>query len=779
MRIKLLDIKGFGRFTNTRIEPHEGVNVIYGRNEAGKTTLMAFIKAMLYGLKGGRKRDNRYQPWQGEVYAGMMEYALSDGQTFRIGRNFQKNTVQVLDGSANNITSQFPLDREQGPRFAETHLGIPGSLFEKTAFIGQMQSAVQEEGKKLVLERISNLSAWGGEELSLSKALAALEAARMAHVGTERSSTRPLDRVTHRIAQLEKQKAETVEQMDKCLDAWRLLRENQERLKFLKDELEVLRESRDKQLDARLSRLSDEYCELEKQLKTNEDKKELMQIRMEELERYGRLEDAPEEMGRLMAELSDLQKALKGLNTRSDELHLQMLDCGQLMEERQDFKARMTAIEQELSGKSERSQAQSTSRNLLIASLLSLGLSALALTGWLLTPSGILNMAFIAASPVFLVLSLVLLLLKARHRSNTMSRELKAIRKQGFTSLEQYLARKQDYLALAYTLESSQKELEVSDLKKKDYLKRKNEIVEILGSKLQKPGLSEEQLDREVESFKASLQEYRSLVSQLAVMDQGLKGLQDRMASFLREASVLTGGRIKTVEDLKSKYQTASSGAYPGQAGDMDVHTKMEELTLQIRDAEINVKEYETRLENAPSEGLLAEIEEELSRLYERKQQLEDLGISLTEAMDGLRVVARNLQKDYTPELNREMSRMARAITRDRYGDIRIDDAMGLMLEAPGYEALVPLEQLSGGTIDQVYLAMRLAAVGLMERGGEKLPLFMDEPFAQYDDDRVTSAFQLLSDISTQRQIFLFTCKEREVTLAREVFGDRLNIIRL
>jgi chromosome segregation ATPase len=129
--------------------------------------------------------------------------------------------------------------------------------------------------------------------------------------------------------------------MAKSLDAWRLLRENQERLRSLKGELEALRQSRDKQLDARLSRLSDEYCELEKQLKIKEDEKELMQIRMGELERFSRMdEEAPEEIGRLMAELSDLQRNLKALSTRADELHLKILDCGQLMEERQAFRQR-------------------------------------------------------------------------------------------------------------------------------------------------------------------------------------------------------------------------------------------------------------------------------------------------------------------------------------------------------------------------------------------------------------------------------------------------------
>ncbi|NLO40732.1 MAG: AAA family ATPase, partial [Ruminiclostridium sp.] len=83
MKVERLEIRGFGRFENKTFTPGGGMNVIYGVNEAGKTTLQTFIKAMLFGLKGGRRGKDgslsptrQYKPWSADSYGGMMEYVL-------------------------------------------------------------------------------------------------------------------------------------------------------------------------------------------------------------------------------------------------------------------------------------------------------------------------------------------------------------------------------------------------------------------------------------------------------------------------------------------------------------------------------------------------------------------------------------------------------------------------------------------------------------------------------------------------------------------------------
>ena len=56
MKLLELHIEGFGKFHNKTISFHDGMNVIYGKNEAGKSTLHTFIRGMLFGIERGRGR---------------------------------------------------------------------------------------------------------------------------------------------------------------------------------------------------------------------------------------------------------------------------------------------------------------------------------------------------------------------------------------------------------------------------------------------------------------------------------------------------------------------------------------------------------------------------------------------------------------------------------------------------------------------------------------------------------------------------------------------------
>ena len=86
MKIKELYIKAFGRFTDRRIVPGDGLNIIYGLNEGGKSTVHGFIEAMLFGfVKPGVKRRvlmeeyERYRPWTGDLYGGSLVYQVEGG----------------------------------------------------------------------------------------------------------------------------------------------------------------------------------------------------------------------------------------------------------------------------------------------------------------------------------------------------------------------------------------------------------------------------------------------------------------------------------------------------------------------------------------------------------------------------------------------------------------------------------------------------------------------------------------------------------------------------
>ena len=96
--MKLLDlhIDGFGKFHHRDLSLEDGLNMIYGRNEAGKSTLHTFIRSMLFGLERGRGRASRNDcysrciPWEGQgAYGGRMRVE-HEGTVYRIERNFSR-----------------------------------------------------------------------------------------------------------------------------------------------------------------------------------------------------------------------------------------------------------------------------------------------------------------------------------------------------------------------------------------------------------------------------------------------------------------------------------------------------------------------------------------------------------------------------------------------------------------------------------------------------------------------------------------------------------------
>lgn len=96
MRLLELEIKNFGKFHNTNLVLQDGLHLICGENESGKSTIHTFIKAMLFGLERGRGRASvndtfsRYEPWENKnYYAGNLRFECG-GKIFCIRRNFDK-----------------------------------------------------------------------------------------------------------------------------------------------------------------------------------------------------------------------------------------------------------------------------------------------------------------------------------------------------------------------------------------------------------------------------------------------------------------------------------------------------------------------------------------------------------------------------------------------------------------------------------------------------------------------------------------------------------------
>lgn len=208
MRIDRLMLAAFGRFQGRSLDLQPGLNILYGQNESGKTTIQKFMLGMLYGFKKRSLRREyledaaRYRPWMGDDYRGALVYGLDGGGLYRVERVFDPNreSVRLYDAvTGADLTASFGMDRRKELLFAEEHLRMPAEVFTSTAWVGQMEVGRLEMGRELV-QRVANLSESGREDLSVRAALRAIDE-QMREIGTDRAPTRPYARVSRMIGE--------------------------------------------------------------------------------------------------------------------------------------------------------------------------------------------------------------------------------------------------------------------------------------------------------------------------------------------------------------------------------------------------------------------------------------------------------------------------------------------------------------------------------------------------------------------------------------------------
>lgn len=177
MRILDLHIDGFGKFHDLSVSFDKDLNVVYGKNEAGKSTLHTFIRCMLFGLERGRGRAARadlyskYEPWQNKaVYGGRMRVE-KDSVIYRLERNFQKDQKAFV---IVNETAGKEIEPTKG--FMDFLLGgLTETAYNNTISIGQLK-CVTEGGMVTELRNyIANMNTTGNLSLNITKATSYLK----------------------------------------------------------------------------------------------------------------------------------------------------------------------------------------------------------------------------------------------------------------------------------------------------------------------------------------------------------------------------------------------------------------------------------------------------------------------------------------------------------------------------------------------------------------------------------------------------------------------------
>lgn len=220
MKIEKIQINGFGKLENKDIELTDGINIIIGKNESGKSTLLKFINSMLYGIsknKRGKEISDleKYTPWNTEKYSGKIRYKLDDGKQFEIYRNFKNKELKIYNNYGDNITPLFNVEKNKEIPFFYEQTNVDEELFLNSTEIIQNKIKIDRLNQNLIIQKLSNLATTGNDNISYKKSIEKLNKKQLEEIGTERSQDRPINKIINKINKLKNEKKELEEYENK------------------------------------------------------------------------------------------------------------------------------------------------------------------------------------------------------------------------------------------------------------------------------------------------------------------------------------------------------------------------------------------------------------------------------------------------------------------------------------------------------------------------------------------------------------------------------------
>lgn len=257
--------------------------------------------------------------------------------------------------------------------------------------------------------------------------------------------------------------------------------------------------------------------------------------------------------------------------------------------------------------------------------------------------------------------------------------------------------------------------------------------------------LKTSQLKKELAQGSQKLQErFRQYVGDSHISRDTMNAFSSRMTDFKRlcSATETSEAAVQTLSEEISRLQH-----------------QQEDYIGQIEEQQKSQWELEKKLE------LLADYKNQAEGLQntisENKRIAEEIA-AIDLARNTMTELSTSIRDSFGLHLNKQASDLICSITDGLYTSMSIDENLNVFLNTKN--RLIPIDQISSGTADQVYLALRLAAAKLIQNGNQDMPLILDDSFVLYDEDRLKTVLKWLS-ASCQNQVLLFTCHQREAQM--------------
>ncbi|MBE6729070.1 MAG: hypothetical protein E7568_02415 [Ruminococcaceae bacterium] len=767
MKINSVYISAFGKFSDKTFDFTDGLNIIYGENEDGKTTLMTFIRMMFYG-SNAKSNDplyynprKKYLPRNDKTMAGSIDFTFKD-RKYRIERIFKATNsadkITVTD-LATGDREAFTGKDDLGKRF----IGLSAESADRSIFLsvhGAITGNMTAQDE--LNSRLSNLADTGNEDFSIETVTTRLEKARnhiLTKTGRGGKSIRDkerLDELTLSLSEakikeqarkelalsIENQKAmlNDINQDMARLSAQIRTAEGGKRFAKLKELVDSV-----KTLDSVNQKLiCSDGTEITNQLVSSAESglteyKLLSESYPAIEERYNKIEKEIEKLKETFGgETAD--EITQRLNTKKEQLSLLSEYKTNLQREKEKLK------EREEMAINSKAKILPLFPALSVLSLLILA-SSFILTQFelpLLIVGGVLTF-------VFLVLTLFV-----RKKPKT---DLKAIREDIIKTEEEITKNgenieilNQDITALttkeALARQKEKDAGEAFEAKYEEYkdcrsqllkLKgRKEEIEKLLNMLSDDKKVSVKGMEIILFSHKSNLSKSEALNMKIAMLKKDLDDISPEEAE--KELSNIPEGAI-SVGDLDDMNKRL-------------IFKKQEAENLQQKIAEDSAKELtQFGFYTHPTV-----IEKEIDKLKETIRRQTDFCESLDIAASVMADAFAKVRESFGSALAQRTAEIFTSLTNGKYKNVNVSKNFDISVEETDVFGSNDWQSLSDGTIDQAYFALRLAVSEFLSKDGEKLPLILDDPFDRYDDKRSIKAMEFLKEYSKDSQTLIFTC---------------------
>lgn len=729
MKIKTMTAT-FGKLQGERLTLEPGLNVITAPNEGGKSTWCAFLKAMFYGIdtrdrdrKGHLADKNRYQPWSGAPMEG--EITLEwQGQDITIRRGPRGN-VPFGSFSAVYTGTEEPVPGLTADTCGQMLLGVGREVYERSAFIGQSGTLAIRSAPELEA-RIAALVSSGEEDVSYSQVERQLK---------EWLNRRKVNKSVGRIPQLEEEQAELarsageLSQLNDQLNQLEGERAQASRKHaFCTRQLALHKAIAQRKLDLQYTQARTDEAQAQAQL----------DALLSEQARFGPI-PSRDALKRAQGELAFLKALEPEIRQGQEELALaqQALERARQAAQDDHFPG-MTGEEAVRKGERDSESYRSgmarkaaSRRNFALLQIVGLlAGAALAIFGpfwWL--------------GPIAYVLCAAASALVFANGTKAARQAAKILERYGVDDVDEITALAGNYQQRMAAADQAAQQVRMIQGGLKDRQARLEN--------------SRQELFRFVHTFAPEVKELFGVSAALSrTLNLGERETLARSklegAQRLTQALQAQGGRELTEETPLSQ-PTLSLEQAAQETGRLQVE-------LERLDRALNQARGKQQALGDPAilAARLEQVEEELER---RRREYQAISI----AMETLQQANAQLQQRFSPQLNRAAGALLSRLTGGKYHALSLDKE--LEASASGERDVLPHSALylSKGTVDQIYLAVRLAVCDLCLPDA---PLVLDEALAAFDDVRAKRALELLQELSAQRQILLFSCHTREKNLS-------------